>query len=281
MNFLKKVLNAFLLTFLFLAFPLQFAFAGNPPDAAQSSLVATSAGSDTAPADGSSQTSMTLTLKDSGGVALAGDTVRLVIPSDSTAVISPTSATLDSNGQAVFTITSTQAGRDNINITDTTTSTTLTALGVITITPYSTPTPTPDSHTAPCTNQPPVAAPNFFQLSSVGSQATLYFTQPPLPFTGFTISYGLSQTADTYATSFSQGFASGVTKYSINSLTPKTTYYFKVRADNGCAPGPWSNVLSTNKPLSKLPSTGPSNIFVEFGLGGAMLFALGMFFVIF
>ena len=33
--------------------------------------------------------------------------------------------------------------------------------------------------------------------------------------------------------------------YLVTSLSPNTTYYFKIRAGNGCAPGNWSNEIST------------------------------------
>src|SRR5258708_21832886 len=32
--------------------------------------------------------------------------------------------------------------------------------------------------------------------------------------------------------------------FSVNSLSPNTTYYFKVRGGNGCATGAWSNEIS-------------------------------------
>lgn len=32
--------------------------------------------------------------------------------------------------------------------------------------------------------------------------------------------------------------------YTVNLLSPHTTYYFKVRAGHGCMPGSWSNILA-------------------------------------
>jgi nucleoid-associated protein YgaU len=37
---------------------------------------------------------------------------------------------------------------------------------------------------------------------------------------------------------------SGAVAYTINALNANTTYYFKVRANNGCMGGEWSNTLS-------------------------------------
>lgn len=113
------------------------AFAGNPPDAANSSLTATEV-----PANGTTTSTITVTLKDSTGTALAGDSVQLVNTSDSTIKILPVTAVLDATGSATFTATSTTAGTDPIDVTDTTTTTTLTALGNVIFDPVATPTPT-------------------------------------------------------------------------------------------------------------------------------------------
>lgn len=39
--------------------------------------------------------------------------------------------------------------------------------------------------------------------------------------------------------------AVGTTEYKVGYLSPGETYYFRVRADNGCATGSWSNEIST------------------------------------
>jgi hypothetical protein len=35
----------------------------------------------------------------------------------------------------------------------------------------------------------------------------------------------------------------GIQNFKVNLLKPNTTYYFKVRANNGCMPGEWSQIL--------------------------------------
>ena len=274
---MRKLLRLFLVIAVGLALLATHvpAYAGNPPDAAQSSLVATSAGSDTAPADGTTTTSMTLTLKDSGGVALAGDSASLAISSDPTVVISPASATLDSNGQAVFTITSTQVGTDSIDVTDTTTSTTLTALGQITFTavPTSAPSNTSSGSTTPsCGAIQPSGAPDLYQVNVTKTTATLFFSPPSAgPFDGYTIFYGLTQSADSYSVSFSQNQTLAANMYTINDLLANKTYYFQVRATNGCAVGPWSAIRASGYPataLKTLPATGPSDFFMKLGFWG-------------
>ena len=121
-----------------------------------------------------------------------------------------------------------------------------------------------------CTNAIPTSAPNLYQVTSAKDSATLYFAPPSSGFDGFTISYGLDQNADAYNATLSQGPTSGAVTYTVNSLTPNTKYYFKVRANNGCAPGPWSNVMSSSSGSSSTatgsttgttpPVTGPTDV---------------------
>lgn len=239
-----------------------FAYAGNPPDAAHSSLTGTSV-----PAGGT-QSTVTVTLQDSSGTPLAGDVVKLSDTADSTIVFSPATATLNASGSATFTAASSQAGTDSIDVIDTTTNTTLTALGQIVFTPA----PTPAS--PQCTNTAPSSAPNLYQVVAANSTATVYFSPPSSSFDGFTITYGLDANADTYNATLSQGNTGAAVKYTINSLTPNTKYYFKVRANNGCATGPWSNVMSSTG-QSSLPVTGSMD-FVYLGLGALLLIFGGL-----
>ena len=60
----------------------------------------------------------------------------------------------------------------------------------------------------------------------------------------YTISYGPYSSSDTYNVTFPYSDKSGAIPYTINSLNSGTIYYFKVRANNGCMPGNWSNTLS-------------------------------------
>ncbi len=253
----------FLISLILLAsFYAPLAYGANPPDAAHSTLTASEV-----PADGNTQSTIKVTLQDSSGTPIAGDTVQLSNTSDNTLKISPSSATLDASGSATFTATSTIPGTDPITVTDTTTGTTLSALGQIVFDP------TPTSSTpAACSNTAP-AAPNLYQVVAIKDSATLYIAPPSSTFDGFTISYGLDSNANTYNTTFNQGATGAAIKYTVNSLTPNTKYYFKVRANNGCATGPWSSVLSSSNNTTP-PITGPANI-VYFGLAAALLSLCG------
>jgi hypothetical protein len=258
-KFVKAFISISILSWI--VFSPVLAYAGNPPDAAHSSLTATEE-----PADGSTQSTITITLQDSSGTAISGDTVQLSNSSDSSLKISPSSATLDSSGSATFTAASNNPGTDPITVTDTTTGTTLTNLGQIV---FDVP-PTPVSQQ--CSATAPANAPNLYQVVAVKDSATVYFAPPSDSFDGFTISYGLDSNADTYNATFSQGNTGAAVKYTVNSLTPNTKYYFKVRANNGCSNGPWSNVVSTSG-QSSLPVTGSMD-FAYLGIG-AMIMVFG------
>lgn len=136
-------------------------------------------------------------------------------------------------------------------------------------TPSPTPTPTPtptaapsssssssSSSSGPSTPVPPVCgsqspgnrAPWIYAGESSTDAITLYFTEAESPFDQYYISYGYSDGDWRFGTS--TGAYAGMRTFTISSLTPNTTYYFRMRAGNGCATGPWSNTefkLTTKK----------------------------------
>jgi hypothetical protein len=124
-------------------------------------------------------------------------------------------------------------------------------------TPTPSPTPTPDLnvpkgnpptfgepvHSFTCTSPIP-AAPKIFQIWATQTTATIYFVPSRDPENAYTISYGLYSSAEMYNTTFNYSDKSGAIPYKINALSANSPYYFKVRANNGCMPGSWSNTLS-------------------------------------
>src|SRR6185503_12848605 len=74
---------------------------------------------------------------------------------------------------------------------------------------YADPTPTP----GPCTDTAPTDAPNLYQITPGQSSATLYFAPPGGAYTGFVISYGLDENANTYNATLSQGTTTGAVTY--------------------------------------------------------------------
>lgn len=117
------------------------------------------------------------------------------------------------------------------------------------------PTPTPttspgsqsssSSSTSPpgCSSSRPSNAPQLFQVNMTHTTATLYFVSAQRPVTYHMLSYGLSPNAEQYGASLPISFSSGVEQYTINYLSPSTTYYIKLRGGNECMPGDWSNIM--------------------------------------
>lgn len=210
------------------------AFAGNPPDFAHSGL----SPSGQAPADGQSTISITITLRDSSNNTLSGDTISLSDPNNNNAVFNPSSTTLNSSGQATFTVTSTNPETDNISVTDTSTNTTLDNLGQITFIAVGAPTPTP-----PCSDSAPGSTPQITSaVANSTSQITLTWTDSTDPVSYYLVAYGITSGQYIYGNPNVGG--QGITSYTVSNLAKGTTYYFAVKAVNGCNPGSFSNEVS-------------------------------------
>lgn len=157
--------------------------------------------------------------------------------------------------------------------------------GYITLGAAPTPTPTPS---ASSTSQPPVVyglssttdppscnastppqTPDLFQIDAAGTFANLYFTTVTSSTSGYQISYGLDQNSNNYSDSFGYSGNEWIISRVIGGLSPNTTYYFKIRATNGCNAGNWSKTvqiktrgrladisssLAKLNPLAKLPT---------------------------
>lgn len=102
-----------------------------------------------------------------------------------------------------------------------------------------------------CNDAKPASSPQLFQITTSRNKATLYFT-PIGNIRDYIISFSTKPSAEDYGASVTLS-AEGVQNYSIYMLAPLTQYYFKVRGQNGCMPGDWSNILSgktTNNTLN-------------------------------
>lgn len=95
-----------------------------------------------------------------------------------------------------------------------------------------------------CGKTPPNSAPNLFQVTTTQTQATLYFTPIRENISYYFVAYGFTPGDMRFGTSFEWGPYDGVINYTVNMLTPGTTYYFMIRGGNGCATGPWSGSLA-------------------------------------
>jgi len=91
---------------------------------------------------------------------------------------------------------------------------------------------------ASCTDAMPTNAPNLFSVLPQGLSAVLNFVPVSGSNSSYVISYGFDANADLFATSFNYS-GTDVMSYSVNHLFPGI-WYFKIRGQNGCMPGEWS-----------------------------------------
>lgn len=89
----------------------------------------------------------------------------------------------------------------------------------------------------------PSGAPELFQIDTTKSTASLFFSPVRGNTDSYFIRYGTTPTFLEHGYRFSYQDSSGVIMQTINHLQPNTTYYFQVRAGNGCMPGNWGNTL--------------------------------------
>lgn len=125
--------------------------------------------------------------------------------------------------------------------------------------PPPTPTPTPTSiiqdlgsnppgsvlgaASAPtCNDTPPSGPPILVSALPDANSVTLTWTAAPAPVSYYLIAYGTSPGSYTYGNPNIGG--PGATSYVVGNLSASQTYYFVIRAGNGCAPGPFSAEIS-------------------------------------
>lgn len=93
-----------------------------------------------------------------------------------------------------------------------------------------------------CGDAKPGSAPALTGASADTNSVTLTWSQAEGPVTYYLITYGISPGTQQFGNPNVGG--AGTTGYTVSGLSGGVTYYFKVRAGNGCAPGDFSNELS-------------------------------------
>lgn len=103
------------------------------------------------------------------------------------------------------------------------------------------------SSSAPsCNDQAPgTKAPWLYgAITQDAGSILLYFTEADNPVDNYVLEYGISPGKYQYGAQNMGVNLRGQMTYLVRLLSPNTTYYFRVRAGNGCAVGPWSNEIS-------------------------------------
>ncbi len=93
-----------------------------------------------------------------------------------------------------------------------------------------------------CSDPVPAEAPVLLEAVPGVNQVTLRWSEGKGPLTYYLVAYGTSPGNYQYGNPDIGG--PGTTEYTVSNLSGGETYYFVVRAGNGCAPGPFSNELA-------------------------------------
>ncbi len=92
-----------------------------------------------------------------------------------------------------------------------------------------------------CNDEKSSSAPDLFQINTTKNLAKLFFT--PISNTNkYVFSFSTKPNAQENGAEVTLA-REGVQNYTINLLKPNTIYYFKVRGQNGCMTGDWSNIM--------------------------------------
>jgi hypothetical protein len=113
-----------------------------------------------------------------------------------------------------------------------------------------------------CNDTAPTSVPTITNITPGTNSATLNWSPAGDPVSYYLIAYGTSPEQYLYGANVGM-----TTSYTVNNLSGGTTYYFVVRAGNGCTPGTFSVEASATP--GGIPVAGPATGFAEGVLGEA------------
>jgi len=93
-----------------------------------------------------------------------------------------------------------------------------------------------------CHDVAPTQSPQNLKAIAGQNAITLTWNESSDKFTYYLIAYSTDKNAATFGNP--NIGSTGTTSYTISHLSAGTKYYFKIRTGNGCAPGPFSNIVS-------------------------------------
>lgn len=114
-----------------------------------------------------------------------------------------------------------------------------------------------------CTDSKPGSAPTLLTAVAGTNSVTLTWSAASTPVTYYLVTYGTGPGLQQFGNPNVGGI--GTTSYTVSGLSGASTYYFKVRAGNGCMPGDYSNELSATPSGGFI--SGPATGFIPGVLG--------------
>ena len=155
------------------------------------------------------------------------------------------------------------AGNDNLESTHTDNSVTYQSTPLPSPSPSSSPTPPQQSSSnsgsesnsnsdSQCHDQAPGKTPPviYSAIAKNAHSILLSFHPADKPVEKYILQYGTKSGSYPYGSQDLGVNSSDSMTYAVNLLAPNTTYYFRLKAANGCATGDWSNEISaTTHPL--------------------------------
>jgi len=104
-------------------------------------------------------------------------------------------------------------------------------------------------NSAGCSEVKPTGIVDLFEIKTSATQAKIFFT-PLLSTDSYYVSFAPDSSAEAHGAAVTLS-SSGIQSYSIFYLKPATTYYMKVRGQQGCMPGEWSEIMQfTTQPAT-------------------------------